>query len=444
KRRSAKLPHVPDHAFVVDLTRDLIQLDTTNPPGQEHIAVDLIERILDEAGISSARDENARGRPNLVARLKGQGNAPPFLMQGHVDVVTTVNQEWTHKPFGGEIVGGYLWGRGALDMKGGVAMMVSAVLQAHANGGAPGDLVLVVLADEEAGGNQGAKWLVDTHPELFAGIKHGIGESGGVVQHLGGKRFYPIMVSEKRGCQVLATLRGPGGHGSIPTRGGAMAKLGALLTRLDTAHLPVHIPPPVKLLLEGMRDALDEPWKGRMAALLDPVKADAMLAEIGPLGRNLDAALHNTVNATIVSGGLKVNVIPSEVQVQLDGRLLPGYGPDDMLRELRGVVGPEPELEVQLVGPAQPEIDLSQFELFASVLKEADSGCVPVPSLVTGGTDARHFARLGIRTYGFLPLNIPADFNSSPTIHAADERVPVSALEVGAECVYEAAMRYRG
>jgi acetylornithine deacetylase/succinyl-diaminopimelate desuccinylase-like protein len=329
-------------------------------------------------------------------------------------------------------------------MKGGVAMMVSAFLQAHARGGAPGDLVLAVLADEEAGGNHGARWLVEHHPELFSGVRHGIGESGGVVQHLGGRRFYPIMVSEKRGCQVLATLRGLGGHGSIPSRGGAMAKLGAMLTRLDSARLPVHVTPPVRLLLEGMRDALDEPWKGRMASLLDPVLADATLSELGPMARNLDAALHNTVNATMVAGGLKVNVIPSQVQVQLDGRLLPGFGPQDMLRELRAVVGPDPELEVQLVGPAQPEIDLSQLELFASVLREADPGCVPLPYLVTGGTDARHFARLGIRTYGFLPLNNPADFNGSTTIHAADERVPVSALEFGARCVFDAVMRYRG
>jgi len=435
---------VPALPLVVELTRDLIRLDTTNPPGEEHIAVELVERILGESGVESARYENAPGRPNLVARLKGRGEAPPFLLQGHVDVVTTVNQEWRHKPFGGEIIDGYLWGRGALDMKGGVAMMVSAFLDAQARGGAPGDLVLVVLADEEAGGNQGAKWLVDYHPELFSGIKHGIGESGGVVQHLGGRRFYPIMVSEKRGCQILATLRGPGGHASIPAHGGAMAKLGAMLTKLDSARLPVHITPPVKLLLEGMRDALDEPWKGRMAALLDPVRTDATLAEMGPLGRNLDAALHNTVNGTIISGGLKVNVIPSEVQVVLDGRLLPGSEPEDMLRELRAVVGPDPELEVQLVGPAQPEIDLSQLDLFASVLREADPGCVPLPYLVTGGTDARHFAKLGIRTYGFLPLNNPGDFNGSTTIHAADERVPVSALEFGARCVFEAVMHYRG
>src|SRR6266849_4390975 len=259
----------------------------------------------------------------------------------------------------------------------------------------------------------GAKWLVDAHPDLFAGVRHAIGESGGVALHIGGRRFYPIMVSEKRGCQMVVTLRGPGGHGSIPAHGGAMAKLGDLLTRLDNSRLPVHITTPVKQQLERMRDALDEPLKGKFAALLDPVRTDAALAELGPMNRGLDAALHNTVNATIVSGGLKVNVIPSEVRVQLDGRLLPGFGPEDMLRELRAVIGPEREIEVTLDGPAQPEVDLSQFDLFASVLMEADSGCVPVPSLVTGGTDARHFARLGIRTYGFLPLNVAPDFNSS-------------------------------
>jgi len=430
--------------FVVELARDLIRLDTTNPPGEEHVAVELIEQLLRDAHIECARYESKPGRPNLVARVKGRGEAPPLLLQGHVDVVTTVNQEWRHRPFGGEIVDGYLWGRGALDMKSGVAMMVAAMIRAQAHGGPAGDLVLAVLADEEAGGIVGAKWLVDAHPDLFTGIRHAIGESGGVALHIGGRRFYPIMVSEKRGCQMVVTLRGPGGHGSIPAHGGAMAKLGEFLTKLDNSRLPVHITTPVRHQLERMRDALDEPLKGRFAALLDPARTDAALAELGPMNRGLDAALHNTVNATIVSGGLKVNVIPSEARVQLDGRLLPGFGPEDMLRELRAVVGPEPEIEVTLVGPAQPEVDLSQFDLFASVLKEADPGCVAVPSLVTGGTDARHFARLGIRTYGFLPLDIPPDFNSSSTIHAADERVPVSSLEFGAECVYQAVMRYGG
>jgi acetylornithine deacetylase/succinyl-diaminopimelate desuccinylase-like protein len=356
---------MPALPFVVELARDLIRLDTTNPPGEEHIAVQLIEPLLRDAHIDFARYENEPGRPNLVARLKGRGQAPPLLLQGHVDVVTTVNQKWRHEPFGGDIVDGYLWGRGALDMKGGVAMMVGALLRAQAGGGAPGDLVLAVLADEEAGGVAGARWLVESHPELFSGVRHAIGESGGISLHLGGRRFYPIMVSEKRGCQMVVTLRGPGGHGSIPARGGAMARLGELLTRLDRGRLPVHVTTPVRHQLEAMRDALDEPLKGRMAALLDPARTDDALGELAPLSRGLDASLHNTVNATIVNGGLKVNVIPSEVRVQLDGRLLPGFGPEDMVRELRAVIGSEPEIEVTLVGPAQPEIDLSQFDLFA-------------------------------------------------------------------------------
>jgi acetylornithine deacetylase/succinyl-diaminopimelate desuccinylase-like protein len=430
--------------FTVELARDLIRLDTTNPPGEEHLAVELIERLLTDAHIEHARYGSEPGRPNLVARVKGRGEAPPLLLQGHVDVVTTVNQDWRHRPFGGEIIDGYLWGRGALDMKGGIAMLVNAALRANSRGGPPGDLVLVVLADEEAGGVFGAKWIVDTHPELFAGVRHGIGEGGGEAQYLEGRRFYPIMVSEKRGCQMLVTLRGPGGHGSIPARGRAMAKLGDVITKLDTHRLPVHITAPVQLQLESMRDALDEPLKSAMAELLDPARSDAALERAGRLGVELDAVLHNTVNATIVSGGLKINVIPSAVQVHLDGRLLPGFGPDDMVRELRTVIGDEPEIEVVLVGPAQPPIDLSQFELFASILREADPSSVPIPFLQPGATDGRHFSKLGIVTYGFLPLNNPEDFDGSPTVHAADERVPVSALEFGAECVYDAVMRYRG
>ena len=435
---------MPALPFTVELTRDLIRLDTTNPPGEEHLAVELIERLLTEAHIEHARYESEPGRPNLVARVKGRGEAPPLLLQGHVDVVTTVNQDWRHEPFGGDIIDGYLWGRGALDMKGGVAMLVNAALRAKAQGGAPGDLILAVLADEEAGGVCGAQWIVDTHPDLFAGVRHGIGEGGGELQHLGGRRFYPIMVSEKRHCTMVVTLRGPGGHGSIPIHGGAIAKLGELLTKLDSNRLPVHITAPVKLELELMRDALDEPLKSALARMLDPSRTDATLAQVGALGPELDAVLHNAVNATIVSGGLKVNVIPSAVQVHLDGRVLPGFGPDDMVRELRAVIGDEPEIEVVHVGPAQPPIDLSQFELLASILREADPGSVPIPFLQPGATDGRHFSKLGIVTYGCLPLNNPEDFNASATVHAADERVPVSALEFGAEFVYQAVMRYRG
>jgi acetylornithine deacetylase/succinyl-diaminopimelate desuccinylase-like protein len=429
---------------VVDLTQELVRLDTTNPPGNEHIAADVLERVLHEAGIGSTRYESTPGRTNLLARISGTGHAPPMLLQGHVDVVTTSGQAWKHPPFAADVDDGFLWGRGALDMKSGVAMIVSAALRAAASGRLPGDLVLAFVADEEAGGVHGASWLVDTHPELFEGIKHGIGEGGGQAQHLGGRTFYPVMVSEKRGCQMVVRLRGPGGHGSIPLRGGAMAGLAEVIGKLDRSRLEVHITPPVRMELEGMRDNLDEPLKSQIGSLLDPSRVDETLPRLGALQGHFDAVLHNTVNATMVSGGIKINVIPSLIELHLDGRLLPGYHPEDMLREVREIIGPEPELEVVQSGPAQPEVDLGQFELFAGVLREADPGCVPIPYLVTGGTDARHFARLGIRTYGFLPLNNPPEFNAAGLIHAADERVPVSALEFGAECVYEAVMRYRG
>jgi acetylornithine deacetylase/succinyl-diaminopimelate desuccinylase-like protein len=424
-----------------ELLRDLIRFDTTNPPGNERACVEHIGALLTEAGIEWSSYAARPERPNLVARLEGSGG-PALVLQGHVDVVTTVNQRWTHPPFAAELDQGWIWGRGALDMKNGVAMMASAFLRAKREGvKLPGDVLLVVLADEEAGGVEGAAWLTDNHPELFAGVRYTIGEGGGYSHEVGGRRFFPIMVSEKRGCQLLVTLRGPGGHGSLPMRGGAMARLARVLQSLDRARLPVHHTPAVKMQLEGMRDALSGELAERYARLLDPAQTDRVLDEMGSEGRSLDASLHNTVNATIVEGGLKINVIPSEVKLSLDGRLLPDFGPEDMIRELRAVIGAEPEIEVVKLGEAQPEPDLSRFEVLAEILKELDPIAVPLPSLVTGGTDGRHFAKLGIATYGFTPAVLPAGFDAWGTIHDADERIPADALDFGAEAIFRAIQR---
>jgi acetylornithine deacetylase/succinyl-diaminopimelate desuccinylase-like protein len=425
----------------VELLQELIRFDTTNPPGAERACVERIGALLSAEGVEWRTYGTTPERPNLVARLPG-GSGPGLVLQGHVDVVTTVNQRWAHPPFGGELIDGWVWGRGALDMKNGVAMMIDAFLRAKREGTRlPGDLLLVVLADEEAGGIEGAAWLTDNHPELFSGVRHTIGEGGGYSNLMGGVRFYPIMVSEKRGCQLLLTLRGPGGHGSLPMRGGAMAKLGEVLGALNRTRLPVHLTEPVRLQLEGMRDR----FLGERAAifnrLLDPNQADAALDELGAEGRSLDATLHNTVNATMVEGGLKINVIPSEVRLSLDGRLLPGQGPEDLIRELRTVVGEEPEIEVVKLGPAQPEPDLSGFKVLSDIIRELDPDGVPVPYLVSGGTDGRHFAKLGISTYGFTPVTLPAGFDAWATIHDADERIPAAALAFGSEAIFRAVQR---
>jgi len=218
----------------VELLQRLIQFDTTNPPGNEAECISYINTLLTEAGIKSTILGKTPERTNLIARLPGQGKAPPLLLYGHVDVVTTKNQTWQHPPFEAKIVDDFLWGRGALDMKGGVAMMLAAFLRAQAEGlKLPGDVILTVVGDEEAGGDFGAKFLVEEHSNLFEGINYAIGEFGGFSLHLGGRKFYPIMISEKQICWMKATVRGPGGHGSMPVRGGAMAKLSQLLNELD-------------------------------------------------------------------------------------------------------------------------------------------------------------------------------------------------------------------
>lgn len=431
---------------VAELAQALIRFDTTNPPGDEAACIAYMEGLLRAAGFSTWTGGEVESRPNLVARLPGRGEAPPLLLQGHVDVVTTAGQSWARPPFAGEIAGDELWGRGAIDMKGGVAMMACAAQRFAETGEAPpGDLVVAVVADEEAGGIQGAGWLAREHPELFTGIRHAIGEGGGFAMELLGRRFYPVMVAEKRGSATRAVFRGPGGHASRPHRGGAMARLGRAIVALDGARLPVHITPAVQMMLEAVGGSVGEADAAVVARLLDPATCDAALDELGAEGVRLEPLLHNTVNATMVEGGLKINVIPSELHLDLDCRLLPGQTREILHEELHALLGPDVELLPLRDNPAMPEPELGPFfEELCHILRSADPSGVPIPYLVSGGTDARHFARLGIRTYGFLPHNFPPGTDYERHMHDADERVPVSALEFGTGAVHEALRRYRG
>ena len=427
----------------VELAQNLLRFDTTNPPGNEAACITYIEGLLKDAGIETTVVSRDPARSNLIARLKGRGEAPAILLHGHVDVVTTANQDWQHDPFGGEIIDGYLWGRGSIDMKGSVAMMICALLRARAEGFVPaGDVLLAVLSDEEQGGDFGAKWLVEDQPYLFEGVKYSFGEAGGETSHIEGLKFYPIQVGEKQICRLQATLRGPGGHGSMPMHGGAMSRLGELLTTLDTHRLPVHITPVVETLVKSVADALPAPRNTGLLALLDPAKTDKLLDDLGELGRLVDPLLHNTVNATMVEGGLAINVIPSEIKLKLDGRLLPGFTPHDMLKELHDLVGDDVEFEVLRHDEYSTVADMAVYDMLADIIREADPEGIPVPYILSGVTDGRHFAKLGIKNYGFTPLLLPDDPTLIATVHAADERVPVEALEFGAKCLYSLLRRY--
>ncbi len=426
-----------------ELLQNLIHFDTTNPPGNESACVAYINGLLTEAGFETTLLAKVPNRPNLIARLKGQGYAPPLLLYGHVDVQTTQNQTWQYPPFEGKVVNGYIWGRGALDMKGGVAMMLAAFLRAEAEALTPaGDIVLAILCDEEAFGDCGARYLVETHPELFKGIRYALGEFGGFTFYAGQKRFYPIQVAEKQICLMKAFLRGPGGHPSMPQRGGAMARLGYVLQQLDQRHLPPHITPVARQTIQTIASALPFPSNLILRQLLNPRLTDQALKLLGTRGQALAPLLHNTVNATVVHGGESINMIPSEIALYLDGRLLPGYSPDNMIAELRPLIGDEVELELLRHDPCPAEPDMGLFNTLAGILREVDPHGLPLPMLLPAITDGRFFSRLGIQTYGFLPMNLPPEFDFMQTIHAADERIPVEAVQFGTDMMYKVMQRF--
>ena len=429
----------------VELLQKLIRFDTTNPPGNESDCIAFVNHLLTQAGIATKILAKSQDRPNLIARFPGQGTAAPLLLYGHIDVVTTENQQWRHSPFAGKLVDEFIYGRGALDMKGGVTMMLAALLRAKAeNLRPPGDIILAIVCDEEAFGDYGAKFLVENHPEEFDGIRYAIGEFGGFTVFVGNRRFYPIQISEKQLCCLKATFRGPGGHGSLPVRGGAMAKLSQFLQRLDKRRLPVHITPPARLMISAMASSLGGISYLILNQLLNPRLTDCMLNLLGERGNLFDPLLHNTVSPTILHASNKINVIPSEVSVELDCRLLPGFQPDDLIGELLKIV--EDTLDIDVIrfdpgpGPSVPNMGL--FDTLAGILKEADPDGTPVPMLLSAVTDGRFFSRIGIQTYGYLPMLLPKNFSFIQTIHAADERIPINAVEFGTNAIYQVLQRF--
>jgi acetylornithine deacetylase/succinyl-diaminopimelate desuccinylase-like protein len=423
------------HQRPAELLQRLIRFDTSNPPGGERACIDWVQQLLAGSGCDVQIVAKDPERPNLISRLRGEGRAPALLLQGHLDVVPAEGS-WSRPPFSGEVADGYIWGRGALDMKGGVAMMLAGFLQAaEADTPPPGDVVLCLLSDEEAGGDYGARFLVENYAELFNGVRYAIGEFGGFTMEIAGRRFYPVMVAEKQLCSLRATLRGPAGHGSLPIRDGAMGRLGRLLAALDRRRLPVHVTSPARAMIEAIAAEAPPATAIALRALLRPRLTDTVLDRLGDRARVFDPLLHNTASATVVRGGHTHNVIPGEVSVDLDCRLLPGFGPEDVSRELRALAGVEIDFEVLRYDPGPAEPDMTLFDTLGAVLCELDAAALPVPLLFPAVSDGRFFARLGIQTYGFLPMQLPEEMRFMELVHAQDERIPVDAVEFGTSAI---------
>jgi acetylornithine deacetylase/succinyl-diaminopimelate desuccinylase-like protein len=308
----------------------------------------------------------------------------------------------------------------------------------------PGDVILACLSGEEAGGIFGARYMVEEHAEIFEGVRYALSEIGGFNFSIMGKKLYPIQIAEKQSCWMRITIRGEAGHGSMIVKDGAMAKLGEILTRLDRNLLPVHVTRATRLMFGEMASHFSFPIRTFIRLILNPRFTDLVFKIMGEDASTFTPLFHNTVNATIVQGGDKVNVIPSEIKVDLDGRLLPGFTPEDMIKEMRVVIGDEVELQVVSYDPGPSAPDMGFFDMLGEVLVEMDPEAIPIPMMLTAVTDARFFSRLGIQTYGYTPMQLPEDMRFTRVIHGANERIPVEAVSFGTDAIYQVLQRFGG
>ncbi len=425
---SQPAPPYDPAAEVVEICRDLIRMDTTNfgdssGPG-ERKAAEHVAGLLSDVGIEPELFESEPGRTSVVARWGGQ-EGDPLLLHGHLDVVPADADDWQVHPFSGEIQDGYVWGRGAVDMKDFDAMLLS-VVRARARAGVVPDrpMVLCFTADEEAGGHKGAEHLVKNHADLLADCTEAIGEVGGFSTTVRGQRLYLIEAAEKGMAWMRLTARGNAGHGSMRHPDNAVTELAAAVARLGQHEWPVRLTPSMQVLLSAV---------GEIAGVAaTPENAESLVQEFGSATRMLGAVIKHTTNPTMLKAGYKVNVVPGEAVAHVDGRFLPGYE-DEFFATLAELLGENISVDyVSKQAGLETTFDGDLVEAITSSILDEDPEAKVAPYLMSGGTDAKHWDKLGIRCFGFAPLRLPADLDFTALFHGVDERVPVDALEFGA------------
>ena len=414
----------PD-AEVVEICRDLVRIDTSNygdgsGPG-ERLAAEYVAAQLAEVGIESEIIESEPGRASLVAHWGRQNGRPGLLLHGHLDVVPAFAEQWRVDPFRGEIVDGYLYGRGTVDMKDFDAIVLSVVRARQSAGAFPNrPITLVFTADEEAGSLLGAHWLVEHRPELFEGITEAVGEVGGFSVPVAGRRLYLIQSGEKGMAWLRLRARGTQGHGSMANPDNAVNHLARALASLADHAWPVDVGPSMEVLLS------------RVCDLTGASSLDEVLEHFGPAARMIGAGVRNTTNATMLEAGFKHNVVPAEAVAYIDGRFLPGQE-ESFQAEVKRAVGDRVEVTPHVLQPAlEYPFEGDLIDAMTVALHAEDPEALIAPYLMSGGTDAKGWDRLGITCYGFAPLRLPDDLDFTALFHGIDERVPVDALEFGA------------
>ena len=414
---------------VVKICQELIRIPSVNfgeGKGDEKAVAEYIVGSLAEVGITATIYESAPNRCNVVAHIEGSDSSRPGLVvHGHIDVVPANAADWTVDPFAAEIRDGAIWGRGAVDMKN-VDAMILAIVRKWARSGykPPRNITLVFFADEEAGMTYGSRWMVAHHPEVFAGCSEAISEVGGFsVTVSGGKRLYFIEAAQKGIHWMRLTAQGRAGHGSMMNDENALTALTEAVAKIGRHSWPQRYTKVVKELFKKIAEATGRPY--------DENDLRPLLKEIGPTARMIGATLQNTANPTMLEAGYKANVIPGTATAVIDGRFLPGYE-EELNSTIRNLIGPDIAIET-ISRDIALEVDFEGdlVESMCQAIKKFDPEGIPVPYLMSGGTDNKALSELGIVGYGFSPLRLPEDLDFMALFHGVDERVPISGLEFG-------------
>lgn len=414
---------------VVKICQDLIRIPSVNfgeGKGDEKAVAEYIVASLAEVGIASEIFESAPNRCNVIARLSGSDTSRPGLvLHGHIDVVPANAADWSVDPFAAEIREGMIWGRGAVDMKN-MDAMILAIVRKWARTGykPPRDIVLAFFADEEAGMTFGSRWMAAHHPEVFAGCSEAISEVGGFsVTVADGKRLYFVEAAQKGIHWMKLTAQGRAGHGSMMNDENAITSLTEAVAKIGRYEWPQRYTKTVKILFSKIAQATGKKY--------DESDLRPLLSEIGPTARMIGATLQNTANPTILEAGYKANVIPGSASAVIDGRFLPGYE-DELNKTIKEIIGPDISIET-ISRDIALEIDFEGdlVEAMCNAITTFDPEGIPVPYLMSGGTDNKALSELGIVGYGFSPLQLPADLDFMALFHGVDERVPISGLEFG-------------
>jgi acetylornithine deacetylase/succinyl-diaminopimelate desuccinylase-like protein len=417
---------------VVELCSELIRIDTSNPTSDERAAAEWVVGKLDEVGIESRLYESDPGRASVVTRVAGADRSrPALLLHGHLDVVPADPAEWSVHPFSGEEKDGCIWGRGAVDMKDMDAMLLALLRQwARTGERPPRDVVVAFVADEEAGGVKGARFLVDHHPDEFEGCTEAVSEVGGFSVTLPNDvRMYPIQTAEKGMAWMRLVARGRPGHGSMQHDDNAVIRLAEAVARVGRYEFPVVMTKTVRQFLEALSEQLGVEID---LAAADPAEIEALIGRLGSLARMVGATLRNSANPTMLRAGYKSNVIPGGAEAVVDGRFLPGQE-EEFERQIDALLGEGGVVRewVHRDQAVETDFDGPLVEAMAAALRAEDDAALPVPYTMPGGTDAKSFERLGMRCFGFSPLLLPADLDFAPMFHGIDERVPTEALRFG-------------